>query len=241
MKQMLIYNDVTPVTRDKHAKFSYKPTGNYDFARQTNSVPLVVQEFGFAAMHYAIVFGQAADGVVPAAVLGVRDNENVFVGADGSWGAPYIPAFVRRHPFIFGTDEKAKTYTLMVDESCAGFNAKGKGESLFDADGEQTAFVKNVLAFLGEYQVQTQATDVFTKTLTELNLLEPAEAHLPLPSDPERRLRGFLIVSRDKLRDLPGDKLAEMNKSGALELIYLHLFSLMNLQRLQEKMSAPAA
>lgn len=241
MKQLLIYNDVIPVSKDKHAKYSYKPTGNYDFARQTNSVPLVAAEFAMAAMHYAVVFGQAADGVVPAAVLGVRDSENLFVAANGNWEAAYIPAFVRRHPFIFGSDDKTQTLTLMVDESCAGFNKSGKGELLFDADGEQTTFVKNVLAFLGEYQGQTLATNEFTKTLNDLGLLEPAEAHLPLPSDPERRLRGFLIVSRDKLKALPAEKLVELHNSGALELIYLHLFSLHNLSRLQEKMSAAAA
>ena len=241
MKQLLIYDDVVPVTREKHGKYSFKPTGSYDFARQTNAVPLVVQEFGMAAMHYAIVLGQASDGVIPAIVLGVRDNENLFVAADGSWGAPYIPAFIRRHPFVFGTDAEAKTYTLMVDETCSGFNESGTGEMLFDAEGGQTAFLKNVLAFLGEYQAQTQATNDFARTLTELQLLEPAEAHLPLPSDPERRLRGFLIVSREKLRALPAKKLAELNASGALELIHLHLFSLMNLSRLQEKMAAAPA
>jgi hypothetical protein len=241
VKQLLIYNDVIPVSKDRHAKYSYKPTGNYEFARQTNSVPLVAAEFAMAAMHYAIVFGQAADGVVPAAVLGVRDSENVFVGADGVWNASYIPAFVRRHPFVFGSDEKAEMLTLMVDESCAGFNTSGKGEMLFDAEGEQTTFVKNVMAFLGEYQGQTLATNNFTKLLTDLDLLDPAEAHLPLPSDPERRLRGFLIVSRDKLKALPAEKLAELHANGALELIYIHLFSMNNLSRLQEKMSAAAA
>jgi hypothetical protein len=241
MKQLLIYNDVVPVTREKHGKFSFKANTNFDFARQTNSVPLVAQEFGAAAMHYAIVFGQASDGVVPAAVLGVRDLENIFVAADGSWDAPYVPAFIRRYPFVFGADDKAEMYTLMVDESCSGFNKAGKGEMLFDADGEQTAFLKNVMAFLGDYQAQTELTNTFAKTLSELNLLEEAEAHLPLPSDPERRLRGFLVVSREKLRALPADKLAELNASGALELIYLHLFSMMNLGRLQEKMRAAAA
>jgi hypothetical protein len=204
-------------------------------------VPLVVAEFGPAAMNYAIVFGQASDGVVPAAVLGVRDQENIYVKADGSWDAPYVPAFIRRYPFVFGADQKAEVYTLMVDESFPGFNQSGKGERLFDSDGEQTAYLKNVMAFLSDYQAQTDATTAFTKTLSELNLLEEAEAHLPVPSDPERRMRGFLIINRDKLRALPADKLAELNKSGALELIHLHLFSMMNLGRLQEKMSAAAA
>ena len=131
--------------------------------------------------------------------------------------------------------------TLMVDDSFPGFNKSGKGEMLFDADGEQTAYLKNMLAFLSEYQGQTQVTIGFTKTLSDLGLLEGAEAHLPAPSDPDRRLSGFLVVNREKLRALPADKVAELNASGALELIHLHLFSLLNLSRLQEKTGAPAA
>ncbi len=242
MKQMLIYDAVVPVTRDKHAKTSLQPTGNYGFARQTNSVPLVVGEFALTAMHYAIVFGQANDGAIPAAILGARDNENAFVAGDGSWSGPYVPAFIRRYPFVFGTDEKNETFTLMMDEKFEGFNEAGKGERLFDADGEQTAFLKNIMSFLSEYQGQVQATRAFAQKLTDLGLLDGAEAHLPTPADPERRLRGFLIVSREKLRALPADKLAELNASGELELIYMHLLSLNNLQRLHEKIAAqPAA
>jgi hypothetical protein len=240
MKQLLIYNDVTPVSKEKHGKFSLKPSNSFDFARQTNSVPAVAQEFALLAMQYAIVFGQAADGVIPAVVLGVRDNENVFVAADGTWDAPYIPAFIRRYPFVFGSDDSSDTLTLLVDESHPGFNNKDKGERLFDADGEQTAYLKNVLSFLGEYQAHSQQTAIFAKTLSELGLLEQGEVHLPLPGDPERRLRGFLMVSREKLRALPADKLAELHANGILELIYLHLFSLNNMNRLQEKMVAAA-
>ena len=241
MKQLLIYNNATPVTREQHGKYSLK-AGNFEFARETNSVPVVTQEFGLLAMTYAIVFGQAADGFIPAAILGVRDKENLYVAADGSWSASYIPAFVRRYPFVFGTNQDTPdTMTLMVDDSFPGFNKSGKGEMLFDADGEQTAYLKNMLAFLSEYQGQTQVTIGFTKTLSDLGLLEGAEAHLPAPSDPDRRLSGFLVVNREKLRALPADKVAELNASGALELIHLHLFSLLNLSRLQEKTGAPAA
>jgi len=233
MKQMLIYDTVVPVTRDKHAKTSLRSTGKYDFARQTNSVPLVVGEFALTAMHYAIIFGQGGGGPIPAALLGGRDSENAFVAADGSWSAPYIPAFIRRYPFVFGTDEKNETFTLMIDEGFEGLNEAGKGERLFDADGEQTAFLKNTMSFLSEYQGQVQATQAFARKLTDLGLLDGAEAHLPTPAEPERRVGGFQIVSREKLRALPADKLAELHASGELELIYMHLLSLNNLQRLQ--------
>lgn len=241
MKQMLIYEQVVPVSIEQHANHAYLAPAGFDFARHTNSVPVMAQEFSLAAMHYPIVFGQANDGVVPAVVLGIRDSENVFVGKGGVWDAHYIPAFIRRYPFVFGTNEQAETFTLMVDEGAAGFKKNGKGEKLFDAKGGQTEFLKNVLNFLGEYQAQSQLTQAFCKKLTELELLEASEAHVPLPGDPERRLNGFLMVNREKLQNLPADKVAELNKTGALELIHLHLFSLNNLMRLQEKMAKAVA
>ena len=240
MKQMLIYNEVVPVTRERHGKLSLKPLTSYDFARQTNSVPLLAQEFGLAGLHFPIVFSEGGDGHVPAVILGVRDQENAFVGPDGSWTGAYVPAFLRRYPFVFGTDEKAETFTLMVDRTYPGLNSSGKGERLFDADGEQTVFLKNVIAFLSEYQAQHECSRAFGATLSEFGLLEPGEIHLPLPGDPERRLRGFKIVSREKLRALPVERLAGLHASGELELIYLHLFSLGNLARLQERLAASA-
>jgi len=242
MKQMLIYDTVVPVTRDQHRDLAVKPTGGYGFARETNSVPLVAGEFGLTALTYAIVFGQTNDGVIPAAILGSRDNENVFIDADGNWVPNiYIPAFIRRYPFVFGSDDKNETFTLMVDEKFPGLNNKGEGERLFDEKGEQTDFLKNIMSFLTEYQGQVQATRAFSNKMTELGLLEGAEAHIPTSEDPERRLRGFQIISREKLRALPADKVGELNASGELELIYLHLLSLNNLQKLRENMAAAAA
>jgi hypothetical protein len=238
MKKLLIYDDVTPVTRKAHGPLSLKKGKTYEFARQTNAVPVVLAEFPLAAGEYAIVFTEANEGIVPAVILGARDKENAYVGADGNWGANYVPAFVRRYPFVFATDDKAETFTLMIDQSYSGFNAEGKGERLFDAEGENTAFLNNTLNFLREYQAQFTRTRAFGKKLEDLGLLEPVEARVPLPNDPTRRLTGFKIVNRDKLKALAADQLAPMLKNDELELIFLHLFSLRNLNRLHEKLAA---
>jgi hypothetical protein len=238
MKKLLIYDDVTPVTRKAHGSLSLKKGKTYEFARQTNAVPVVLSEFPLAGGEYAIVFTEANEGIVPAVILGARDQENAYVGADGNWGASYVPAFVRRYPFVFATDDKAETVTLMIDQSYSGFNTEGKGERLFDADGENTAFLNNTLNFLREYQAQFTRTRAFGKKLEDLGLLEPVEARVPLPTDPARRLTGFKIVNRDKLKALAADQLAPMLKNDELELIFLHLFSLRNLNRLHEKLAA---
>jgi hypothetical protein len=238
MKKLLIYEDITPVTRQAHGQLSLKKSDTLEFARETNAVPVVLAEFPRASGEFAIVFTEASEGIIPAVILGVREKENAYIAKDGKWEADYVPAFLRRYPFVFATDAKAETFTLMIDPNYAGFNTEGKGERLFDADGEQTAFLTNTLNFLREYQAHFARTRTFGTKLEELGLLEPVEARVPLPKDPERRLTGFKIVNRDKLKALSGDALAQMIKTDELELIFLHLFSLRNLGRLHEKLAA---
>lgn len=241
MKQLLIYDDVVPVTRQAHGNHSLKRGNTYEFARQTNAVPLVLAEFPQVSQDFAIVFTETSEGIMPAVVLGARNDENAYVAADGTWSAPYVPAFVRRYPFVFAMDEKGETFTLMVDPTYSGLNTEGKGERLFDADGTPTAFLDSTLAFLKEYQALFNQTRGFVARLNELGLLDPVEARLPLPQDPQRRLTGFKIVNRDKLKALGADTVSQMLKGDELELVFLHLFSLRNLGRLQEKMAAMPA
>ena len=248
MKKLLIYNDLKPVVRQQHANLSLKKGTTFEFARETNAVPLVVAEFGRASQDFALVFTEAEEGVIPSAILGLRTNENAYVSADGVWQAAYVPAFIRRYPFVFATDAAAQTFTLMVDETYSGFNTENRGERLFDGDGENTGFLDQTLAFLKDYQAHFERTRAFGEKLAELDLLEAVEARVPMPEDPERRLTGFKVVNRDKLKALSDDVLAQLVRDDFLELIFLHLFSLNNLAKLHGKLldsaddaAAPAA
>jgi hypothetical protein len=242
VKQMLIYDNVIPVSLDVHGAMSIKPIDNFEFARHTNSIPIVAQEFGSASLQYAIVFSESPDGHFPAVLVGIREDENVFVGKNGKWDAnAYIPGFIRRYPFALGTNDSANTFTMMIDKDYQGLNKSGKGDRLFDDEGKQTTFTTNALSFLRDYQGHFQGTLLFGNKLAELGLLENTEAHLPLPGDPERRLGGFKVVNREKLRALPVETVARLNASGELEMIYCHLLSLNNLGKLQEKVAGKAA
>jgi hypothetical protein len=240
MKQLLIYDKLIPLTRHQHGELSLKKTEIYPFARDTNAVPLVAAEFPLAATDYAIVFTDTDEGIVPAVILGARPAENLFLAPDDKWNASYVPAFVRRYPFAFATDEKSENFTVMIDPGYCGFNTRNEGERLFNADGSNTTLLETTLAFLREFQAMFARTKIFGARLAELNVLDPVEANLPLPSDPQRKLTGFKIVNRERLKAIPADTMALMLREDELELVYLHLFSLRNLGRLQEKL-APAA
>ena len=88
--------------------------------------------------------------VSPAAVLGVRGPENLFVAPDGTWTAKYVPAFLRRYPFVFSQAEER--LILCIDDAFPGLNREGRGQPLFQDDGSPSPYVDGVVKFLGDYQ-----------------------------------------------------------------------------------------
>jgi len=240
-KQLLIYENAVPVTTNRHGGWAVKAGSGYGFARQVNSVPLTTVEFANSASEYTIVFTGTGDEVMPAVILGMRDRENLYLSDSSSWEARYVPAFVRRYPFVFSSSEDGKTFTLCIDEDFEGCNDKGRGERLFDADGQQTQYLRGVLAFLQDYQAQFQRTKAFCNTLQELNLLEPMQAMFTLGSGEQASLAGFMGIERERLKALPGDTLARLAKTDALELAYLQLHSLRNLSAMANRLTPKAA
>lgn len=236
--QQLIYETVVPVSNGRHAKCSVEAGKGFAFTRNINSVPLMAVEFPQAAPEYAIVFAQNGDDIVPVVILGARQNENLFVGGDDdAWQGSYVPAFIRRYPFVFSISEDGKTFTLCVDEAFQGLNYQGRGQALFTEDGKHTPYVDNVLKFLQEYRIQFQRTQSFGKKLKELDLLEPMQAQFTLDSGEKMSLAGFQAVDRKRLKALSGDTLLQLAANDELELIYLHLQSMRNFTGVKDRLA----
>ena len=110
--QLLFYENAVPVTVKAHKDLAVRTGENYAFATKVNSVPLTAIEFSAAAAQYPIVFAGTDDKVMPAVILGVQDSQNFYVDSDGAWTGGYIPAFVRRYPFVFSTDQDNQNFIL---------------------------------------------------------------------------------------------------------------------------------
>lgn len=234
--QLLIYETAVPVNSARHAKCAVEPLKNYAFARKVNSIPLMAVEFAEATHDYAIVFAGTPDDTMPLVILGARQNENLYLDAADEWQAKYIPAFIRRYPFVFSTSDDSKTFTLCVDEAFQGVNFQRRGQALFGADGKPSSYTDNVLKFLQEYRAQFMRTQAFCKKLRDLELLEPMQAEFTLGSGDKMALGGFLVASRTRLKALGSEKLAELAASDELELIYLHLQSMRNFNAVKDKL-----
>lgn len=233
--QQLFYETVVPVSSKRHGQWSVDRSDGYAFSRKVNSVPLMGIEFHVAAAEYPIVFSGNDETVMPVVLLGIHSQENLYIDPQGGWQARYIPAFIRRYPFVLSTGEDNQQFTLCIDEAHAGCNEEGRGDRLFADDGQRTPYVDNLLNFLKDYQHQIQQTQVFCRQLKALGLLEPMQAQLSFPEGGRLSLRGFQVVSRDKLKALAPEVLAELARSNAMELIYLHLESMRNFENLVKR------
>lgn len=233
--QQLFYKSAVPVNFGRHKDWSVKTGESYAFAAEVNSVPVTAIEFAQAAAEYPIVFAGSDKSVFPAVILGIRENENLFVDAEGKWRGKYLPAFVRRYPFVFSQDDAQRTFTLHIDETFAGCNQAGRGEKLFDTDGAQTQYLKTVLGFLQDYQARFRRTQAYCQRLLELQLLQPMQAQFTLNTGEQRQLSGFMVVNREKLKALPAETVQDMLAKDELECTYLHLASLRHFQDMLER------
>ncbi|HTT07208.1 MAG TPA: SapC family protein [Gammaproteobacteria bacterium] len=235
----LFYKKLVPLNRDQHRNLYIKAESGFSFARETNSVFVAAVEFPQAALEYPVVFAGTPTGeILPLALLGIRNNQNLFVGEGGVWKARYIPAYVRRYPFILATDEKGTQFTVCIDEGYPGFNCDKEGERLISRDGEDGPQLKRALEFLKDYQVHIARTTEFCETLKSLNVLEPIQANVELKSGEKFALSGLQCVNRTKLKALPDAQIQMLLKKDYLELIYLHMASLNNIHKLLSLMVA---
>lgn len=205
---------------------------DFAFARDTTAVLLAAIEFAEACREYPIVFIKAPDGKMrPVALLGVRAEENLYVNEEGKWDARYVPAFVRRYPFVMAESAQPGQLTVCVDAECPALNSD-KGEVLIDEEGRLQPRMNEVMHFLQNFQGEFARTELLAMQLDELGLFVPQGARFDTPSGQSFQLNDFFKIDEQKFAQLPDDKLSTLFRSGALGMVYLHLASLSNLRAL---------
>lgn len=243
---LLFYQRPVALNREAHRAFRIRRSvARYEFAAATNSLPLAAAEFSRAALEYPIVFaGSVAEQALPAALVGLRDAQNLFVDADGNWlDDAYVPAFARRYPFVLAdTGAAAGTpYTVCIDEAFDGIGPGTDGEALFDEQGEPARFLREALDFLRDYQQQLRATQAFVQELAARDLLVQRSLRMSTPAGEALRLDGFFVVDEQRLRQLDDVTTAAWLRNGTLGWIHAHLLSLGQTRALLRRLPGPAA
>ena len=165
-------------------------------------------------------------------MLGYKEKENTFVDEKGTWAKhKYIPAHIRRYPFIFVTDNKSSQLTLGVQKDYKIKTQKDENRKLFDKDGNNSKFLNGILGFLNQYQKDSIETSSFIKQLDEWELLEEKNAKVIVSKDEQYNINGFYVVNEEKLKHLSKKRKEELFNKNAIPLITAHLISLSNIKR----------
>ena len=220
----IFYYRPRPLDATGDRGLSLQPVTDFGFARATNSVLLGAAEYPQAMRNYPIVF-TSTEPRFAVGVLGLEGDENLFVGEHGKWReGNYVPAYVRRYPFIFLEQPGKAELTLCID-AASGLLTQSDDHLLFEG-GEPTQLVRNALNFCREFHEQTLASAAFVAELAQRGLLVPNEARIRLNSGKELTLRDFQIVDEAKFNALPDDVFLDWRRRGWLPLVYAHLMSM---------------
>ncbi|MBV5304240.1 MAG: SapC family protein [Chlorobium sp.] len=223
----LFYQNPVALNKEAHADMTVSPSPEgYRFAASTRAIMIAAVEFFDAGRQFPIIFSASTDGTIfPVALLGLEENENLFVDVEGVWTAPYVPAYIRRYPFITTDGSEGQT-TVCFDEAFDGFDLEG-GLPLFE-DGEPTEKTREIQAFLQDYLLQIQQTKAFGSMLLDAGLLKQIDAQANMADGKSYALNGMLVVDEQKLTQMADVDIVKMFRNGSMALVYAHLLSLRN-------------
>ncbi len=225
----VMYQGLTAIMQERHPDLCVLEERSYEDAAKLNAIPVACEEFAQVLKHYPILIAPG-EAPTPVAIVGLRQGVNDQVDSDGSWAnGRYIPAYLRRYPFLLVKEnDTSDKQVLCADLSSLFFSDDPEaGNRLFNDKGEKTETADSVLDFCLKYEQAAARTAEVMKIATDLDLLETASINVTR-DEQSARVEGFLMISEDKLRKLPDDKLADLARRGILAIFTAHHLSMSN-------------
>ncbi len=227
-----MFQKIVPVNNQAHANKRVKEIADFAFASKTHLAYLTLQEFGRAASIYPIVFleDKAADGFRPVALMGLTPEQNLFVDAAGKWQASYIPAIIRRYPFALTASDQDGQFVVCIDEASSLVNDT-EGAALFDISGAPTQLIDNVKRYLSDLHQMELATNQFCKFIASHNLFTPLNLRVQ-DGGKTKEIAGCYVINEERLGKLSDELFLSLREKQYLSVIYAHLLSLGQTERL---------
>jgi len=232
----LFYKAPIPLDAKEHKDLGLKKDFGLGFTKNVNAVHVNMIEMPQICHFYPIAFAPD-EAATPVAILGLRDNENLFLDKKDMWlENTYIPAYIRRYPFIFSEMPGNDQLSLCIDLDKDIIESKGD-QPFFDDDGKPSQLSQNALEFCKSYHAAAQQTIAFGKALHDADLLVERQAEINIAGGQRINFAGFRIIDEEKLGKLDDKVFLDWRQKGWLPFIYAHLFSGAQWQRLTHLMN----
>ena len=236
--QMFLFQKPELLTKEKHGGMGIsRPDRPFAFAEGVRAVPLTISEIASAMRHFPVIFANL-ENPMPLAVLGIIDEQNLFVRDDGEWEeGVYVPGYLRRYPFALATDKQSDPnnprMAIIVDEGYQGLS-QGGDLPFFDG-GEPSEAMKQAMEYCQQYERDRLMTQQFAAKLKEYDLLADQVAQFTPEGGQAAPFARYAGVEEKRLQDLGDDKFLELRRSNMLPLLYAQLMSMGNWRALMDK------
>lgn len=226
-----MFKNIVPITREAHKNKKVAPVKDFNFVSDVHIASVMVHEFSRLSSIYPIVFLENPEngGFKPVVLLGLEQGENLFV-EDGKWNASYVPAIIRRYPFVLAKGSEENKYTVCIDEGSNLLNEE-EGEALFNEDGEGSEVIERVKQYLGELQQMEMFTEEFAKFMAENNMFTPLNMKVRVENE-IKNIAGAYVINEERLNGLSNEKYLELREKQYMPVVYSHLSSLSQIERL---------
>lgn len=233
-----MFKKIVPLQKEQHANLKLQKITSFSFAAGVHLTGIMAAEFSRAATNYPIVFIEDPKTYefMPVALLGLQQGENLFVDQDGKWEANYIPAIIRRYPFVLARTDEENRFSVCIDEECPFLSVEGEGSALFQENGEPSEVTERVKQYLRELHQMEVVTKLLCKTLKEKYMLAPLNMQVR-EADTVKNISGAFVIHEQRLNNLSDSDFLELRHQNFLPTIFNHLTSLGQIERLAQMRS----
>ena len=215
-----------PITKANFANKSWKRHSDFSFTAKDTACPLGAAELPRAMMCMPLAFISNSGEYTVAAIQGLLQDTNFYVGADGVWQGSYIPAAYRGYPFVLANDKAKKNgLVLCIDTDSGLLIDDNTGEPFFGEGLEPSQAVTKIIEFLSNLIAAQKASIQICKSLSDHGLLKPWALEIGKENE-TKQVQGLFCIDENALKELSDDCYSEIRRAGAIPVIYCQLLSM---------------
>lgn len=223
-----MFKSIELFDKEAHRDLRFSTKVDFSYAADSVNSPIILRELFEASLYYPIIFANTAP-VSLIAVLGLVDK-NLYLDERGTWTVPYIPAHIRRYPFILAASNDPDNFSLAIDRAAPHFHSDS-GETLFSADGTPGAVIEQASKMLQAFEQGQRDTQRALQPLEDKGVLVPRTIEIN-QGNTKRLVEGGRVVDETKLYALDDATLADWARTGLLQAVYAHWGSLRHFKAL---------
>ena len=227
--------NIVAIKKEQHQNIKVANQRDLSHLANQHIVPINAREFAQASTSYPVVIVKDPESSRYRSVvmLGLEAGENLYYAED-KWNAIYVPQSASMVPFVLGLDpDKEKTLTACLDLD-SPFVGEDKDNALFDAEGNDTDYFKNIQESLGRLYDNEVSNENFIKELVDNDLLVELELQVGFNNNEHKKLVGLYGIDEKKLQNLSDDKVLDFHKRGIFIPIHAMLGSVGQVNRLAQ-------